>query len=515
MQFQQFVINKKIIFLVFTFFFTINILSNGGHFDANDGIETFLVSESMVLKHTAKLDPTVPSISTLGFDIHSTMNALQGIHTGKPLGPDERMTPMYSERPLLLSAIGVPIYLIAKLADVPPAPLVAILFNSTVLALTSMIVFCFSSELNKSRKIGFVTSIIFGVTSFVWPYNTSFFPQPIQGLFLITSTYYVYKSSLTKKNTHLVLGASFLGLSLYVQPTSLVFIPAILVYSILKLKNHRKAILFVSIVSMLLLSVGYLNYVRFGSLFDFGYGMYGSISVHGGWIGLLGLIFSPGSGILFFFPLCVLIPFAIKKMYREEKGLSILFIYVIVSSWLYFGTLSYGEPFAWSGAGGWGPRYLVPIIPFLTISISYLIRDMKKVTGGLISFLASTGFVVNLLGVLVWYAYGYSYGWTVEQLWKVKNSLNIMTWVPQYSPIILHAKALATNYVGTINISHYPTGYMRIGLYSCSIDSYLYCKFGLFPIILGSTLIILLLFLILKNEIPLHQVFKLKTKDKA
>src|ERR1051326_8335184 len=182
MQIQDFAVKKNIIFLVFSFFFAINILSNGGHFDANDGIETFLVTESIVLKHTAKLDPTVPSINTLHFDIHSTMNALQSLQTGKGLGPNDPMEPRYSNRPLLLSSIVIPIYLIADFTNAPPIALVALLFNSTVLALTSVIVFCFSAELLKSRKIGFIASLIFGISSFAWPYNTSFFPQPIEGL---------------------------------------------------------------------------------------------------------------------------------------------------------------------------------------------------------------------------------------------------------------------------------------------------------------------------------------------
>lgn len=499
MQIQGFVVKKKIIFLIFSFFLAINILSNGGHFDANDGIETFLVTESMVLKHTAKLDPTVPSINTLHFDIHSTMNALQSLQTGKSLGPHDPMEPRYSNRPLLLSLIVIPIYLIANLTNASPIALVALLFNSTVLALTSVIVFCFSAELLKSRKIGFITSLIFSISSFAWPYNTSFFPQPIEGLFWISAVFYIHKSSLSKKNAHVCLGAFFIGLSLFVQPTSLIVMPGFLAYSILGLKDHKKIILFISIACTLLLSAGYLNYLRFGSPFDFGYGQYQTIAVHHGWIGLLGLIFSPGAGILFFFPVCILLPFAIRKMYQKDKRLCLLFSYVLIITWLYVGTSSFGEPYAWSGAGGWGPRYLVPITPFISIALAYLFTSITKPIKIIMTFLTAVGFVVNLAGILVWYAYGYSYGWVIEHLWKSKNSLNDMTWIPQYSPIILHFKSLISNYVGTIDISYYPTGYMRVGLYSCPIDSYIYCKEGLIPIIIGIIIICILFFYIWKN----------------
>lgn len=500
MQTHEYTHKKRIIFFIFTFFFTINIISNGGHFDANDGIETFLVTESIVLKHTAKLDPTVPSIGILGFNIRSTMEALHAIQTGTALKPDEPMRPMYSERPLLLSAIGVPLYIIANLLSISPIPTIAILTNSTILALTSVVIFCFSSQITKSRKIGFTTSLIFGVTSFAWPYNTSLFPQPIEALFLITSTFFTYRSFLSKERIHTTLGALFLGFSLYTHPTSFIIMPALLAFAILRLKDRKNIILFVSVLSFLILSLFFLNYIRFGAPLDFGYGIYGSLQSHFGWIGLLGLIFSPGAGLLFFFPVVIMLPFAIKRMYLEDKILSIFFTYVMVSTWLYFGTLSYGEPFAWSGAGGWGPRYLVPLTPFISVALAYLIKNASRTMKVIVSSLSVTGFVVNLLGVLTWYAYGYSYGWTVETLWKVKNSLNVMTWVPQYSPIVLHVKTLITNYVGSINISYYPTGYMRVGLYSCPVDSYLFCKFGLIPIILGIILIAILSYLILKNS---------------
>ena len=71
-------INKKLILLVFSFFLLVNIASSGGHFDTFDGTETFLVTESMVLKHSAKLYPDTPSIKKLGFD----MNWSKGFNAG-------------------------------------------------------------------------------------------------------------------------------------------------------------------------------------------------------------------------------------------------------------------------------------------------------------------------------------------------------------------------------------------------------------------------------------------------
>src|SRR5215467_2754838 len=70
---NQSISNKRLIFLVFSFFLVVNITSSGGHFDQWDGVETFLVTESMVLKHSAKLYPDVPSIQKLYFGIKTSV----------------------------------------------------------------------------------------------------------------------------------------------------------------------------------------------------------------------------------------------------------------------------------------------------------------------------------------------------------------------------------------------------------------------------------------------------------
>ena len=65
-------VSKKLMLLVFAFFYFINVLASGGHIDVWDGVESFLTTESMALKHTAKLDPTVPSQEFLRFNVNYT-----------------------------------------------------------------------------------------------------------------------------------------------------------------------------------------------------------------------------------------------------------------------------------------------------------------------------------------------------------------------------------------------------------------------------------------------------------
>jgi hypothetical protein len=114
-------INKRLIFLVFSFFLIFNVVSSGGHFDIWDGVEAFLVTESMVLKHSAKLYPDLPSIKKLDFNIRYVVWFLKSSEDKKLYNYETiPLEPVYSVRSLLLSAIAVPFYYLAIFFSVSP-----------------------------------------------------------------------------------------------------------------------------------------------------------------------------------------------------------------------------------------------------------------------------------------------------------------------------------------------------------------------------------------------------------
>jgi hypothetical protein len=507
--------SKPLIVAIFFFFFFLNVLTSGGHLDWWDGTEAFLVTESMVMKHSAKLHPDVPTLEKMPFDINYSVYSNKVIQTGNSSLNKETVTlePVYTVRSVFLSAIGVPFYYLALAISAPPIVVIGLFVNSMFIALTCVIIFCFSYEVYRKRWISFALSLIFGVCSFVWPYHTSFWVQPLQGLTLISGAYFLYKGIQYHRNFNLrrqnhlrtvqlfcnratgfsILGGLLLGLSIFAHPTSIIFIPGFIVYTTLSLKREAKSItiFFLIALSVTLFFVGLTNFVRFGSFTDFGYGYYGTLATHNGWAGLIGLLFSPGAGLVFYFPISILLVGAAKNMYYNNRGLLLLCAYVIIANWLYVGTLSFRfEPFAWSGAIAWGPRYFVPIIPFITLILGQFLleitqiknRRRKLIMKASVITLAALGFYVNLVGTLVWYQYGIIYGWEREQLHVFTNNMDIMTWNPYYSPIVLHTKALIEDFVSTIdpdkylNTAWYWTSY---GLAPCSYDIYIFCTFGL------------------------------------
>ena len=155
---------RREIILVFSFFLIVNISSTGGHIDGGDGVKTFLVTEAMTLKHSAKLHPDLPSIEKLDFEevIDDVVRA-QRDHLGEKayenvtvngtnISVPVPLEPIYIKRSLILSAIAVPFYYIATLFQISPVTIVYGSVNSLIISLIATVVYCFSIEIYRSRK---------------------------------------------------------------------------------------------------------------------------------------------------------------------------------------------------------------------------------------------------------------------------------------------------------------------------------------------------------------------------
>lgn len=502
-------VSKGQICLVFIFFLLINVLSTGGHFDWRDGVETFVVTESMVIKKSAKSHADLPSVKELygkSYDQHNIT---------------ERPQPSYGPRSLLLSAIAVPFYLAATTAlSISPILVTGLLVNSLIIALISLVVFLFSFKMYGSKRIAFISGLVFNVCSFVWPYNTSLYPQPLQALLIFTPAYFVYISlhsypsficyytgptkrvdnnPVAKRRAIIfaMIGGILLGFSVFAHPSSIIVIPGFIVYLIYSTHRRSKRLVLSFLVSLatVLFFMGLVNFWRFGSFSEFGYYGYGSLNVHGGWEGLLGLWLSPGHGLLFYFPVVIVLPFALKTMSRdkENRRIAFLIIYITVVNWLFVGTLSYDEPISWSGAFAWGPRYMILLLPFFVLSLGSLLTRLKR--GNLYVFklsaiilLCVSGFAVNLIGKLVWVSYVANYIWEYYKLHTLfTNYWSVVTWDPFFSTIVMHYRVLMdSDFVSQLNPSDYfgtVNHYVNYGLTPCSYDLYIFCKFGILPVL--------------------------------
>jgi len=91
--------------------------------------------------------------------------------------------------------------------------------------------------------------------------------------------------------------------------------------------------------------------------------------------GIFGVLVSRYRGLFFFCPFLLLSFFGIARWIREgtERRELVLMIALLVTYFI-FGTSYY----AWDGGGSTGPRHMIPILPFLVISVLPFLRNGAK-----------------------------------------------------------------------------------------------------------------------------------------
>lgn len=147
----------------------------------------------------------------------------------------------------------------------------------------------------------------------------------------------------------------------------------------------------------------WINQQRFGDPLEFGYG--GVVDKQ--WFlrwnpeGLLGVTVSAGSGLLWFAPgLLLIVPWLVHSLRRREFALPGLLLGLV---------LAIGLPQAlipsWHGAWSYGPRYLLPLIPFLWFPLGVSLGFVwdQVLPRALACGLFALGGVTALGGVLVEY----------------------------------------------------------------------------------------------------------------
>ena len=241
--------------------------------------------------------------------------------------------------------------------------------NYFIHALCAFFLFKISILLGSSDKRAYILSAFFGLTSYSFVFAQSTYEQHFEMLFILMSMFWTLKKD--TKNTGLSVGL-ILSLGLFFRTTTILAVPAILLLQ----KNNKarfQVLLGLSIgISFVLL----YNYYRFGNPLESGYSLAWSLahddkfdfwSISRLPVALFGFLFSPGKGLIFF-SFTILIAFlGIKTFWQKHRMMSYSILLITAT---YLGIFSMN--FAWHGSiWSYGPRYILPIVPFLYLPIMY------------------------------------------------------------------------------------------------------------------------------------------------
>jgi hypothetical protein len=298
----------------------------------------------------------------------------------------------------------------------------ALLLPAIATAVTGGVLYAWSAQLYRSVRIGVALALLYGLGTLALPYSRFFFSEPLYTCCLALAAYALYQG-------YHSFGGFTVGYAIATRIGGVFLLPAFLAYSWLLRRRWQDLLWF----GIGLIPGGLLvllnNWVRFRALTEQGYGEEGFTGNL--FVGLAGLLFSPGKSLFLYVPLLLALPFAIMpfaRRFRNEAVLvGLLTLITLLQSALWW---------TWWGGWGWGPRFLVPLLPFLVLPLGVLLA--RQVWRRIIFFgLFPLSVAINLLGVLV------DFNDYLSEITRGSFAREqIYLWQPAYSPILAHIRRL-------------------------------------------------------------------------
>lgn len=369
---------------LFLFLICIYTLTAGGHY-GGDGFWHYLTAQSLVRDGDLVISDEPFAMP----EMQSTYDAVTS--SGR----------RYSKYGLGLSLAEVPLYavglLLADLFPHIPADYLTMfttsLVNVIISALWVIVFFHAIRSLDYApATIGWLTGA-FALGTMVFPYAGYGFSEPLAGLGLLLAIH-----GITKRDPSPLLAGMGFGIAILTKSYMVILLPILILY----LRRNKWAIhrvgVFLAPIAVACLLIAYYNHLRYGNIFLTGYHL-DALAQKGGYFTFLfaqfvtafyGLIFSTGRGLIFFFSLICLFPIAYLKFRSTRPNEARLFLGLIL---MLFGFLL--PMIEWSAGASWGPRYLLPIMPFCLLPLGALANLAW------IRRLAIVGFLVQLPAALM------------------------------------------------------------------------------------------------------------------
>ncbi len=307
----------------------------------------------------------------------------------------------------------------------------SLLINPIITALTAVLLVIYLQQLGFEERIGLIVALTYGLTTLAWPYAKSLFSDPFSGLLLLTAAIclarlHPQRSAIAKNRAEVglaFLAGTALAWNVATRYAEAIVLPLFGLYLLTQLVRRyggwsqwRRFVLPcvsfalpIGVVGVLILA---FNLTRYGHPLDTGYLPTETFSEIW-WRGVSGQLFSPGRGLLLYSPIFCLSLVGLWASWRKFPAETLLALGIILSH-----LLLYGKWFMWHGGYAWGPRFLIPTLPFWAIFLAPIVAIMwshKTRFGGslkgkaslatpLYLLLAGFGFILQCLMVMVDFA---------------------------------------------------------------------------------------------------------------
>lgn len=246
--------------------------------------------------------------------------------------------------------------------------------------LTALVLAALLLRLGRSPQTALLIATLFAFATISLPSASDGYDHTYEALTIVGSLFFLVEDEGGRKNVRPGLAGMVLGFGVLFRYSVLLALPGLLWVA----RDRGSRLKLLLGLSPLVLAALLYNHYRFGSLFDTGYQAAWHLA-HGSEIGatgfrlsnvprnLLGLLASPGKGLLWFSPVVVL---AVPAWTSFRKVRPKIADGIATTAVLYL--LFYAANFAWHGSvWSWGPRYIVPITAPVLVGIAFLPDQLR------------------------------------------------------------------------------------------------------------------------------------------
>ncbi len=394
-------------FWLLIFQLSVLVLMAGGRLAPRDEETTYRMTANLIERGqlTITQQPfTVEPQAFSGFLPHATPRTQDTTWTG--IAPSGQRYPLYSHAQPILQ---IPFYLLGRVLGGAPIDLSSVaitrftvsLLNPIVIALTGWLIAVFAVQLNYSTRLSVGLACIYCFATMALAYSHTNFSDPLLALLFLLAAYSAFRARTDHRVRWSVVAGLALGSALYLRERSLIVLPIFVGYVILtgSLRSVRHWIAFLVPMGCAAILIGLWSWVRFGTPLAIGYANWVEDTGFATpmLLGMYGLLISPGKGLLVYNPIVLLGFIGLSLLLRRRRAEAILFMLIVIVSIVFYASYNF-----WTGGWNWGPRYMLPLLPFLLLAAGEWVSvNPSRFRRGMLIGLSVLTFLINLPAMLV------------------------------------------------------------------------------------------------------------------